>query len=339
MVQGQDRKTGLSTNEYLLAGSVSGFVARAVVQPLDVIKIRFQLQMEPIEVSGTSKYQGLIQAVRCISKEEGTIAFWKGHVPAQMQSVAFTSVQFLSFEVILSWLRETNSLLISDNKILGLPITYKPVGNFLCGCGAGFIAAVVTQPLDVLRTRFIAQGEPKTYGSMSHAAVCIITREGARGFFRGIVPSLLLIAPQTGIQFAIYHSVNQMINQGKDYLDPKPIDKSSQFHSSNRPIGPIQSLISGGLAGIGSKCVIYPLDMVKKRMQVRGFEEARVQFGKIPNRNGGLCRCLIEIWQMEGAAAFFKGLRPTLLKSFVSISCRFTVYEQICRFLHYQNHS
>ncbi|KAH8850538.1 Mitochondrial thiamine pyrophosphate carrier [Schistosoma japonicum] len=236
MVQGQDGKTSLSTNEYLLAGSVSGFVARAVVQPLDVIKIRFQLQMEPIEISRTSKYQGLIQAVRCISKEEGTIAFWKGHVPAQIQSMAFTSVQFLSFEVILSWLHENNSLLISDNKILGLPITYKPVGNFLCGCGAGFVAAVMTQPLDVLRTRFIAQGEPKTYGSMSHAAACIISREGARGFFRGIVPSLLLIAPQTGIQFAIYHSVNQMINQGRDYLDPNLIDKASQFHSCNRPI-------------------------------------------------------------------------------------------------------
>ncbi|VDP37149.1 unnamed protein product [Schistosoma margrebowiei] len=296
MVQVQDRETGLSKNEYLLAGSVSGFVARAVVQPLDVIKIRFQLQMEPIEVSRTSKYQGLMQAVRCISKEEGAIAFWKGHVPAQMQSVTFTSVQFLTFEVILSWLREVNSLLISDNKIF-----------------AGSLAAVVTQPLDVLRTRFIAQGEPKTYGSMSHAAVSIITREGAQGFFRGLVPSLLLIAPQTGIQFAIYHSLNQMINQG--------------------------NLISGGLAGIGSKCVIYPLDMVKKRMQVRGFEEARAQFGRIPIRNDGLCRCLLEIWQMEGASAFFKGLRPTLLKSFVSISCRFTVYEQICGFLLYQKHS
>lgn len=43
MVQVQDRETGLSKNEYLLAGSVSGFVARAVVQPLDVIKIRFQV--------------------------------------------------------------------------------------------------------------------------------------------------------------------------------------------------------------------------------------------------------------------------------------------------------
>ncbi|CAH8461555.1 unnamed protein product [Schistosoma turkestanicum] len=236
MVQGQDGKIGLSRNEYLLAGSVSGFVARAVVQPLDVIKIRFQLQMEPIKVSGASKYHGLIQAVKCISREEGTIAFWKGHVPAQMQSVAFTSVQFLSFEVILSWLHEVDSLFISDNKIFGLPITYKPIGNFLCGCGAGSLAAIVTQPLDVLRTRFIAQGEPKTYGSMSHAAVSIITREGAQGFFRGIVPSLLLIAPQTGIQFAIYHSLNQMINRGKDYLHPNPIDKSSQSHSSNRSI-------------------------------------------------------------------------------------------------------
>ncbi|CAH8452152.1 unnamed protein product [Heterobilharzia americana] len=247
MVQGKDGKTGLSKNEYLLAGSVSGFVARAVVQPLDVLKIRFQLQMEPIKVSKSSKYQGLVQAVKCINKEEGAIAFWKGHVPAQMQSVTFTGVQFLSFEVISSWLKEVNSILVSDNKILGSPLTYKPVGNFLCGCGAGSIAAIVTQPLDVLRTRFIAQGEPKTYASMSHAAVCIITREGPQGFFRGIVPSLLLVAPQTGMQFAIYHTFNQIVDHMRNYFDPSITGSSSQSHSSNHSIGAIQSMVGGDL--------------------------------------------------------------------------------------------
>ncbi|CAH8833901.1 unnamed protein product [Trichobilharzia szidati] len=338
MVKGQDGKGILSKNEYLFAGAVSGFVARAAVQPLDVLKIRFQLQMEPIKVSSTSKYQGLIQAIKCIVREEGAIAFWKGHVPAQMQAVSFTGVQFLSFEVMSSWLREVNSILVSDKKILGLPMTYKPLGNFLCGCGAGTVAAVVTQPLDVLRTRFIAQGEPKTYSSISHAAVRIMTREGPRGFFRGLAPSLLLIAPQTGMQFAIYHTFNQMVDRVRDYLNPNVIEKS-QGRDGHRPVSAFQSVIAGGLAGMGSKCIVYPLDMVKKRMQVRGFEEARVQFGQIPNRQGGLLRCLIEIWQIEGASAIFKGLRPTLLKSFVSISCRFTVYEQICRFLLYYNHS
>ncbi|CAH8456235.1 unnamed protein product [Heterobilharzia americana] len=73
--------------------------------------------------------------------------------------------------------------------------------------------------------------------SMSHAAVCIITREGPQGFFRGIVPSLLLVAPQTGMQFAIYHTFNQIVDHMRNYFDPSITGSSSQSHSSNHSIG------------------------------------------------------------------------------------------------------
>lgn len=46
--------------------------------------------------------------------------------------------------------------------------------------------------------------------SIAHGALHIATREGVPGFFRGLVPTLLLIAPQTGLQFSIYHTVNQL---------------------------------------------------------------------------------------------------------------------------------
>ncbi|CAH8833895.1 unnamed protein product [Trichobilharzia szidati] len=329
-------KTGLSKVEFFVSGVISGFVARATVQPLDVLKTRFQLQMEPIKVSTASKYQGLMQAVKCIYREEGVSAFWKGHLSAQMQSVMFTSTQFLSFEVLSSWLQEINSVTISNDKTSSLSVTYKHVSNFVCGCGAGAVATAFSQPFDLLRTRFIAQGEPKIYKSLSHAAICILTREGPQGFFRGLVPSLLLLTPQTGMHFAIYHAFNQMVDLVRDHLNP---DKSSQVHGISHPVGAFQSFIAGGIAGVGAKCVIYPLDMARSRMQVRGFEEARAQFGQVPKIQGSLYKCLAEIWKVEGAAAIFKGLKATLLKSFVSISCRFAVYEQVCKVLLYYNHS
>ncbi|KAA0196556.1 Mitochondrial thiamine pyrophosphate carrier [Fasciolopsis buskii] len=88
---------------------------------------------------------------------------------------------------------------------------------------------------------------------------------------------------------------------------------------------------------MGSKCVIYPLDMVKKRLQIQGFEKARAGFGRVPTSRG-MCDCLMKIWTTEGAVALFKGLRPTLLKSCVSISCRFTVYEQVCQLIYHLRH-
>ena len=61
------------------AGAIAGAVARLVVNPLDVLKIRFQVQLEPISigkastsaVSVLSKYTGLRQAFVTIIKEEG----------------------------------------------------------------------------------------------------------------------------------------------------------------------------------------------------------------------------------------------------------------------------
>ena len=72
---------------YVISGFLSGCATRFICQPLDVLKIRFQLQIEPISRSSSiSKYRSLTQTFSCIIKEETVFALWKGHVSAQMLS-------------------------------------------------------------------------------------------------------------------------------------------------------------------------------------------------------------------------------------------------------------
>lgn len=60
-----------------LAGVVSGVCVRLVTSPLDVLKIRFQLQLEDIHHGNPqSRYHNIAQAVRKITSEEGMRAFW-----------------------------------------------------------------------------------------------------------------------------------------------------------------------------------------------------------------------------------------------------------------------
>ncbi|XP_024616826.1 MIF4G domain-containing protein isoform X3 [Neophocaena asiaeorientalis asiaeorientalis] len=84
----------VSNLEVAVAGSVSGLVTRVLISPLDVIKIRFQLQIERLSRSDpNAKYHGILQAGRQILQEEGPTAFWKGHIPAQLLSIGYGAVQ------------------------------------------------------------------------------------------------------------------------------------------------------------------------------------------------------------------------------------------------------
>jgi solute carrier family 25 thiamine pyrophosphate transporter 19 len=49
MVGYDERQRQLTTYQYALAGATSGVVTRLLLQPLDVVKIRLQIQVEPTE--------------------------------------------------------------------------------------------------------------------------------------------------------------------------------------------------------------------------------------------------------------------------------------------------
>merc|ERR1712226_1379415 len=65
----------LSLSATATAGALTGFSVRLIVNPLDVIKIRWQLQVEPISGSFSfqnyGKYNSWSQTIRSIVAEEG----------------------------------------------------------------------------------------------------------------------------------------------------------------------------------------------------------------------------------------------------------------------------
>uniref|UniRef100_A0A3Q4AQF7 Mitochondrial thiamine pyrophosphate carrier n=1 Tax=Mola mola TaxID=94237 RepID=A0A3Q4AQF7_MOLML len=283
-----------------LAGSAAGMVTRALISPLDVIKIRFQLQIEPVSSQKLEgKYWGLFQASRCIHSEEGLSAFWKGHIPAQLLSICYGAVQFASFEILTEVVHKTT---VYDSQTAGI--------HFVCGGLAACSATVVCQPLDTLRTRFAAQGEPKVYSNLRHAVSTMCRSEGVLTFYRGLSPMLLAVFPYAGLQFFSYN-----------------IFKNLVIYFCNNPLlGNLGSLLCGSGAGIISKTITYPFDLFKKRLQVGGFEAARVQFGQVRSYRG-LVDCVIQIAKEEGVRGFFKGLSPSLVKAALSTGFTFFWYE------------
>ncbi|XP_013398092.1 mitochondrial thiamine pyrophosphate carrier [Lingula anatina] len=299
------RDVELSKTEQGAAGALSGILTRTLIQPLDVLKIRFQLQIEPIRRGSLqSKYQSILQATRKIVTEEGVKALWKGHMPAQVLSVTYGGVQFVSFEFFTKevW-NELPSTLTTD---------YRPITHFMCGGLAGCISTLFCQPADVVRTRLIGQGEPKFYKTSWHAFSTLYAKEGFLAFYKGLLPAILTVFPQAALQFGFYTFFGQLLTS-----------------KNASEISAMDSMTCGFCAGTCSKAVVYPLDVLKKRLQVQGFEEARKTFGEHRIYNG-LCHCIKLIWKEEKLGGFYKGITPSLLKAGLSTGFSFFFYEQSC---------
>uniref|UniRef100_A0A0A9Y2U2 Mitochondrial thiamine pyrophosphate carrier 1 n=1 Tax=Lygus hesperus TaxID=30085 RepID=A0A0A9Y2U2_LYGHE len=77
--------------------------------------------------------------------------------------------------------------------------------SLVSGSIAGAIGTTVSYPFDCIRTRLAAV--PNT----QHLQLCQVLRttyrySGVKGFYDGLLPSLVGIVPYMGLQFSIYHT-------------------------------------------------------------------------------------------------------------------------------------
>lgn len=73
------------------------------------------------------------------------------------------------------------------------------------------------------------------------------------------------------------------------------------------------SFVCGASSGAISKLVVLPLDTVKRRLQVQGFEVARQSFGRVTLYEG-VMDCAIKMIREEGPMAFYKGASVSVIK-------------------------
>ncbi|XP_058065327.1 mitochondrial thiamine pyrophosphate carrier [Anopheles bellator] len=288
-----------------LAGGMTGCITRFICQPLDVLKIRLQLQVEPIATgSSHSKYRSIGQSVVCIYREEGLLAFWKGHNPAQLLSLVYGVAQFSFYERFNRLLRETAIFAGHDRG-----------RNFICGACSGSFAALVIMPLDVIRTRLVSQDPGRGYNNAAQGLMHIYRSEGVRGLYRGAGPAMLQIAPLTGGQFMFYNLFGTVAKQIRGL-------------SADAQLPAVELFVYGGLAGFCTKLLVYPLDLAKKRLQIQGFAQNRQTFGQ-----HFVCRhmfhCLVQVGRYEGLRGLYKGLLPSLLKAGCTSAFYFTIYDSL----------
>ncbi|CAK4686763.1 hypothetical protein LEN26_014293 [Aphanomyces euteiches] len=285
--------------EGVVAGGVAGGLTRLIAAPLDLLKIRFQVQV------GAKHYKNLAHAVACIYREEGMRTFWRGNIAATMLWVSYSGVQFGCYQAL------QNAIDKDDSKL-------NWVWYSASGAIAGVAATVATYPFDHCRTVMSSQGVPKVYPNMRRFFEMSIQQDGiARGLYKGLGPTVYQIIPYMGLSFGIYSTLNHL----------------SSSASPSRLQWLLHTVGNGAIAGFTSKLLVYPMDTVKKRMQMQGVPR-HADYGQVIPVYKNSWHCARDILHHEGIHGLYKGTVPSLIKSMLAHSCTFTVYELTVRGIH-----
>jgi len=137
----------------------------------------------------------------------------------------------------------------------------------------------------------------------------IAKTEGFFGLYRGLGATLLGIAPYVAINFATFDLLKRRFLPDKN---------SKYFHVIN--------LSLGATAGGTAATLTYPTDLVRRRMQLQGFQ------GFDMPRYDSIFGCFRDIVKKEGVGGLYKGMVPCWLKVVPSMAISFMIYEGCRRF-------
>lgn len=165
---------------------VSGFVGGIVGNPADMVNVRMQNDMK-IPAAERRNYKHAIDGLMQVIRKEGPMKLFNG--------VSMTSVRaaFMTF----------GQLAFYDKfKILLLHTGYfedKPPTHMIASASAAGVATCITQPFDVMKTRLM-NAPPGKYSGLLNCGMDIAVT-GPLGFFKGLVPAFVRLAPHTILTF------------------------------------------------------------------------------------------------------------------------------------------
>ncbi|XP_020251396.1 calcium-binding mitochondrial carrier protein SCaMC-1-like [Asparagus officinalis] len=276
-----------NASKYLIAGGVAGATSRTATAPLDRLKVVMQVQ---------TKKTKIIPAIKDIWKDGRFLGFFRGNGLNVMKVAPESAIRFYMYEMLKTAIVNARG---EEKNDIGAS------GRLIAGGFAGAIAQTAIYPMDLVKTRL------QTYNcfsgkvpSLPKLSKDIWVHEGPRAFYRGLVPSLLGMIPYAGIDLAAYETLKDM---------------SRKYILKDSEPGPLIQLGCGTISGaLGATCV-YPLQVIRTRMQAQNTNSATAY--------KGMSDVFWRTLQHEGFIGFYKGIFPNLLKVVPSASITYLIYE------------
>ncbi|KAG8994460.1 hypothetical protein FRB94_013122 [Tulasnella sp. JGI-2019a] len=344
---------------YFVAGGVAGAASRTVVSPLERLKIIQQVQPKN---TGNKAYNGVWRSLVRMWKEEGFKGLMRGNGANCIRIIPYSAVQFTTYEQLKKFFskngtKELDTLTrLTAGALAGItsvsttyPLDLVRARLSILSASLDFAAASASQSISGItssasslakatvatapgRSISSASASPVLAASLSTSAASRAAMQGAtshqkvpgmlkmmtlvykeeggiRGLYRGLVPTAVGVAPYVGINFTAYETLRGIITPPE--------------HKNSVP----RKLACGALAGSISQTITYPLDVLRRKMQVVGMKSSSA--GSLGYQYTGAWDAIFTIVRTEGVRGMYRGLWPNLLKVAPSIATSFFTYELV----------
>lgn len=288
----------VNTTKHLWAGAVAAMVSRTCVAPLERLKLEYIVRGEK---------RNLFELVQKIATTQGLKGFWKGNFLNILRTAPFKAVNFCAYDTYRKQL-----LKISKNK------ETTNFERFLAGAAAGITATILCLPMDTIRTKIVAPGG-ETLGGVVGAFSYMIRTEGFFSLYKGLLPSILSMAPSGAVFYGVYDILKSAYLHSPD--GKKRIKHMSQHGKElsaldQLELGPVKTLLYGAIAGACAEATTYPFEVVRRRLQMQS------QANKL-----SALATFVNIVEQGGVPALYAGLIPSLLQVLPSAGISYFVYE------------
>ncbi|KAI8970144.1 mitochondrial carrier domain-containing protein [Mycotypha africana] len=283
-----------SVNDFI-AGWISGAAGIIVGSPLDVLKVKMQMKKTALgdnarlqapvtslltaqqDIYGSSHTAvskattvtvtpklGSWATFRNMIQTEGLGSLFKGVLSPIVGLAGLNALLFVSYGSIIRHFETSYESSFSGQQAQK-GFTPNLTQVYIAGCGAGTICFLLSTPIDLIKLQAQMTKVPT---STFRVVKRIYGRSGLRGFYQGGFITIIRDAPSYGLYFMVYEGMKRLL-EVSDNNCSNNVSYDSNQNTTNSYHNACKLLVAGGMAGVASWAAIYPIDVVKSRLQMQ----------------------------------------------------------------------
>jgi solute carrier family 25 protein 16 len=291
--------------------------------------------------------------MRDIFRSEGTFGLYRGHSATILRIFPYAAIKFVAYEqirnvVIPSKDKETPIRRLVSGSLAGVTSVFFTYPLEVIRVRLAFetrkdqprasLSSIVKRiynehppapsPPPSISTLPATSAATQTLQSAARATVesvqQITPRAGLANFYRGFSATIMGMLPYAGMSFLTHDTAQDILRSPllSPYttLPPSSPLRQSQDPHKPPPLRTYAELTAGGLAGLVSQTASYPLEVVRRRMQVGGAvgDGRRLTVREVGRR----------IWRERGWRGYWVGLSIGYVKVVPMVAVSFWVYER-----------